>query len=326
MQGPPLTSAKTLTALAAVSLAALVAAIAPARADCAKLQADFAQAVAAKSLDDAQKIEKQANTDITCETADRTKIRGLRIDLTLSLLDDPAGPLKTDAQREKALVDAATPAVSWRAASRLGDFRFGQRRYGEAIAFYTEAVRRAGDKDITPLPGLTAVQTSQLLKRTAAANALAVDDGGGTKEVPKEFKMAIRAVGPKSGVFSPIFKTRGAVIMPVPVPINFVVGKAVFTPGGEEMAAQLVQVLIEEKPEQITLIGHTDPSGTDDYNLWLSDQRVHAVAKYLGDHGVAVKITMVAKGKREPFDISSLPSKPTQDEAWALDRRVEMVH
>ena len=324
MQGPPFKSAIPLTAFAAVSLAALVAGIAPARADCAKLQADFAQAVAAKSLDDAQKIEKQANTDITCETADRTKIRGQRIDLTLSLLDDPAGPLKTDAQREQALVDAATPAVSWRAASRLGDFRFGQRRYGEAIAFYTEAVRRASDKDITT-SGLTAVQTSQLLKRTAAANALAVDDGGGTKEVPKEFKMAIRAVG-RGGVFSPIFKTRGAVIMPVPVPINFVVGKAVFTPGGEEMAAQLVQVLIEEKPEQITLIGHTDPSGTDDYNLWLSDQRVHAVAKYLGDHGVAVKITMVAKGKREPFDIGSLPSKPTQDEAWALDRRVEMIH
>lgn len=325
MQGPPFTSAKTLTALAAVSLAALVAGIAPARADCAKLQADFAQAVAAKSLDDAQKIEKKANTDITCETADRTKIRGLRIDLTLSLLDDPAGPLKTDAQREQALVDAATPAVSWRAASRLGDFRFLQRRYGEAIAFYTEAVRRAGDKDITS-SGLTPVQTSQLLKRTAAANALAVDDGGGTKEVPKEFKMAIRDVGPKGGVFSPIFKTRGAVIMPIPVPINFLVGKAVFTPGGAEMADQLVQVLIEEKPEQITLIGHTDPSGTDDYNLWLSDQRVHAVAKYLSDHGVVVKITMVAKGKREPFDISSLPSKPTQDEAWALDRRVEMIH
>ena len=322
MQSSPFKSAKNLTAFAAVSLTALVAAIAPARADCAKLQADFAQAVAAKSLDDAQKIEKKANTDISCETADRTRFRDQRIDLTLRLLDDATGPLKTDAQREAALVDAFTPAVSWRAASRLGDVRFTQHKYGEAIAFYKEAIRRAGDASITTA-ALTSVQSSLLLTRTAAATALAVDDSGGTTPIPIAILKPIREGKPSDGVYSPIF--RGAIPVPVPVPINFLVGQAKFTDVGKVMADQLVQVLIEEKPEQITLIGHTDPSGTDDYNLWLSDQRVHAVAKYLGDNGVAVKITMVAKGKRQPFDISALPSRPSQEEAWALDRRVEML-
>jgi len=56
--------------------------------------------------------------------------------------------------------------------------------------------------------------------------------------------------------------------------------------------------------------------------MGLSDARVKAVAAYLKDKGVTTKITTIAKGETEPVRPTD-PTQFTQDEIWALSRRVE---
>lgn len=318
------TSAHALS-LAILALAALGGSLSASRADCGLL-ADFSKAMAGKSLEEVRRIEKAIQVDLDC-TDETQKVQNQRIDFTLRLLDDPNGPLKTPAQRDAALKEAATPAVSWRAAARLADNLMGQRDFHNALIYYNEAIRRAGDKDITVL-ALTDAQKNELKKRTAAARALETDDDGGAKPVKVADFPPIRDINGKIGsVYAPVLRT--IVATPTPAPINFIVGKDIFTPGGQNEVAILASVLVEQRPAAITLTGHTDPSGTDEYNLALSERRVRAVAKYLAENfaknGVTIKINTVAKGKREPFDVHVLPFVPTRDEEFAFDRRVEML-
>ena len=309
-----------------LALAALGGSLAASRADCGLLT-DFNKALTGKSLEEVRRVEQAILIDLDC-ISETQKVQNQRIDFTLRLLDDPNGPLKTPAQRDAALKEAAMPAVSWRAAARLADFLLGQRQFHNALYFYNEAIRRAGDKNITQQP-LTDVQKNELKRRTAAARALESDDDGGTKMVSLIDFQPIRLPGGEIGsVYAPVLRT--VVATPVPTPINFVVGKDIFTPAGEHEAGLLASVLEEQKPATITLAGHTDPSGTDEYNLALSELRVRKVAKFLADdfakHGVTIQIRTIAKGKREPFDVRVLlPFVPSRDEEYALDRRVEML-
>ena len=322
----PVKASRRAMSAAILALAALGGSPSPSRAACGLL-ADFNRAMSVKSMDEVRRVEQAILIDQDC--LDETqKVQNQRIDFTLRLLDDPNGPLRTPAQREAALKDAAMPAVSWRAAERLADFLLNQRQFHNALIYYNEAIRRAGDKDITLQP-LTDAQKNELKRRTAAARALEADDDGGAKMVRVEDFQPIRDISGKIGsVYAPVLRT--VVATPVPTPINFVVGKDVFTPAGQNEVAILASVLEEQKPATITLAGHTDPSGTDEYNLALSELRVRAVANYLANdfakHGVTIQIHTIAKGKREPFDVRVLlPFVPSRDEEYALNRRVEML-
>jgi peptidoglycan-associated lipoprotein len=69
---------------------------------------------------------------------------------------------------------------------------------------------------------------------------------------------------------------------------------------------------------KLTLEGHADERGTEEYNLHLSNRRAAAVKRYLSDLGVsAAKLETVGYGENRPAD-----SGHTED-AWAANRRVE---
>ena len=114
----------------------------------------------------------------------------------------------------------------------------------------------------------------------------------------------------------------------VPVPINFESGSTAFTANGQAAVDEMLAALMDQQKSgklgSITLVGHTDPRGADQYNMELSRRRVEAVSAYLHKNGIQANVAVEAKGKSEPFDMSVLPYEPTQDEAWALDRRVEL--
>ncbi|MCB2101587.1 MAG: OmpA family protein [Rhodobacterales bacterium] len=67
----------------------------------------------------------------------------------------------------------------------------------------------------------------------------------------------------------------------------------------------------------LTIVGHTDAKGTDDYNLALSQERALAVERYLVEqHGVDPKrLRVVGVGESEPLD--------SADPDAAVNRRVE---
>jgi len=69
----------------------------------------------------------------------------------------------------------------------------------------------------------------------------------------------------------------------------------------------------------VTLSGHCDERGTEEYNLHLGERRANSVKKYLSALGIDPKgLKTVSYGKERPAD-------PGHDEAaWAKNRRVEL--
>jgi peptidoglycan-associated lipoprotein len=72
------------------------------------------------------------------------------------------------------------------------------------------------------------------------------------------------------------------------------------------------------KGHNFAVVGYTDPRGTVEYNISLSDDRAQAVATYLARLGIdPVRMHKVPKGSSE--------SKGSDESGWAHDRRVEIV-
>jgi len=71
--------------------------------------------------------------------------------------------------------------------------------------------------------------------------------------------------------------------------------------------------------ERISVEGHTDAIGSDDYNQRLSEQRAYTVRDFLVDKGVAgTQITATGFGKTQPKATNDTP------EGRQLNRRVEI--
>jgi peptidoglycan-associated lipoprotein len=68
----------------------------------------------------------------------------------------------------------------------------------------------------------------------------------------------------------------------------------------------------------VTLVGHTDPRGTEEYNLALSEKRAQSARDHLGRLGVdGTKLSILPRG--------SLDAKGTDEPSWAQDRRVNFT-
>jgi len=70
----------------------------------------------------------------------------------------------------------------------------------------------------------------------------------------------------------------------------------------------------------VVLQGNTDDRGTREYNMALGERRGEAVKRYLVLQGVpASQIEVVSYGEERPVDPAN------NEQAWALNRRVELV-
>lgn len=102
--------------------------------------------------------------------------------------------------------------------------------------------------------------------------------------------------------------------------VNFALESANLTPGAlrdlDQVAAALLDPRLADVP--VTLEGHTDATGADDYNLGLSRRRAAAVLAHLVSRGVSEgRVRAVGHGEHRLLSGYS----PTDD----LQRRVEIV-
>jgi outer membrane protein OmpA-like peptidoglycan-associated protein len=82
----------------------------------------------------------------------------------------------------------------------------------------------------------------------------------------------------------------------------------------------LAQSLDKYPNTNLTIVGHTDSVGTNDYNQALSQRRATAAQSYLVSQGVsAARITAVGRGESEPI------SAENTDAGRQLNRRVEVA-
>lgn len=84
---------------------------------------------------------------------------------------------------------------------------------------------------------------------------------------------------------------------------NFEVDSDIFTPGEQFISyADSVKTYFDINPDNtLTIIGHTDSDGSDDYNDDLGLRRAQSAQTYFNDLGITSTINVESKGKRSPM-------------------------
>ena len=91
-------------------------------------------------------------------------------------------------------------------------------------------------------------------------------------------------------------------------------------PGFYTTLDKIANVLIRYGKTKLTIVGHTDNVGTDQYNQTLSERRAQAVNDYLRNKGVLVqRLEFIGRGETAPR------ASNATEEGRRLNRRVEIV-
>ncbi len=81
-----------------------------------------------------------------------------------------------------------------------------------------------------------------------------------------------------------------------------------------------VEVLRANPGVRLRMEGHADERGTSEYNIALGNERAESVIQFLTNFGLSGdRFTSVSYGEEQPA------MQGSNDEAWALNRRVEFV-
>jgi outer membrane protein OmpA-like peptidoglycan-associated protein len=299
-------------------LSAILASITAAEADCTDLLDRFNAAIALRSLPDAKSIEAQIAGDAVCGGR-LVDVQRRRAALQLTLAQQLLAPGAPADRAEALLVEADQPEVLWQAAKAVADVRFSQRRFAEATVAFERAIEIIRNPAKTPQAPSEAL-IRQVVDRATQSRLLAANEED--KRHPPVYVSAAkdhRDGSPGGSLSEDIRGFRPSVI---PLPIQFETASAVLSQIGNKATKELLEALQHQKPQHITIVGHTDERGGDAYNLRLAEERVNAVKAYLQAQGVSAQISTMAKGKREPLQLSDT-SELSREEIWALNRRVE---
>ncbi len=101
-------------------------------------------------------------------------------------------------------------------------------------------------------------------------------------------------------------------------PIRFGFNEASLSSEAQQRLSDLAQCMKAGQQGALTLAGHADERGTEEYNLQLSNRRAASVKRYLTDLGVPAKqLKTVGYGETRPA------SNASSEDAWSENRRVE---
>ncbi len=92
------------------------------------------------------------------------------------------------------------------------------------------------------------------------------------------------------------------------------------TPSAQELLAQKAQWLRANPDTMVTIEGHCDNRGTNEYNLALGEGRARTAKAFLVDLGIdADRLNTISYGEERPIDMAQ-----TED-AWAKNRRAHFI-
>ena len=288
--------------------------------ECQTLTDTFDDAIRSKQGPAIESAFNAIATNVECDFQ-KDKFRVSAVDAEIEVLSDSA---QSSAHQAALAFVTQTLSVAgrWQLADKLGDYFWRAGSQSEAKTWYEAALSIA---DTHPMYPLSREDRQKLALRASGAWILASNDDEGRKPAKP-----IRAVGPDGRVTGVLaISNKGAKPVAVPLPVNFVFAKTDFTPVGQAAADDLAKAIAELGVHSLKLIGHADPVGDKNYNLVLSRQRAERLRDYLlaklASAGAAPVIHTAGVGDTQPFDISVLPIRPSQEEIYALDRRVEFI-
>lgn len=102
--------------------------------------------------------------------------------------------------------------------------------------------------------------------------------------------------------------------------IYFEFDKSTLTPAAQDNLLRKAEWLRENPAATVTIEGHCDERGTNEYNLALGDRRAESAKAFLIDLGIGPsRLTTISYGEERPVDPRRM------EEAWAKNRRDHFV-
>ncbi len=100
----------------------------------------------------------------------------------------------------------------------------------------------------------------------------------------------------------------------------FEVNKSDLNATSKQNLAELARILNKYEDTDVLIEGHTDDTGSEDYNLQLSQRRASTVSSYLATQNVSpVRFTNVGYGETQPIVVNDTPENRAQN------RRVDIA-
>jgi peptidoglycan-associated lipoprotein len=100
-------------------------------------------------------------------------------------------------------------------------------------------------------------------------------------------------------------------------PVYFGFDRSAIEESSKDDLNKSAECIQEAQTHGVLLEGHTDPRGTDEYNIALSEARAQAVADYLARLGIdPARFRVVPKGETD--------ATGSDETTWGRDRRVDM--
>jgi len=102
--------------------------------------------------------------------------------------------------------------------------------------------------------------------------------------------------------------------------INFEFDKSTLTPAAQDNLVKKAEWLRSNADATVTIEGHCDERGTNEYNLALGERRAESAKSFLVDLGIAPsRMTTISYGEERPL----CPQQ--NEECWAKNRRDHFV-
>ncbi len=279
----------------------------PASANCLAVDKEIQAAKANGERHRYEELLKQALGEPTCDSDYRARVGRVLSLSALKLLADKAKQSGKEPELSE-LEAVALLASPWQLSISLGDAYYDRKDWPKAFRAYEAALDDMRDEKANPKPPPEALER-HAYQRAIQARALA-----------PTFIASRKVRGSPAGLASPKF--RNFSVVAVPVPVRFAYDSSELAPDGEAAAQEILEYLASQGAKGVRLIGHTDPKGSDAYNLKLAESRAGAVKAYLAGKGYAGAVDIVSKGESEPFQADD-PGKYSEEELFSMHRRVE---
>ncbi len=158
----------------------------------------------------------------------------------------------------------------------------------------------------------------QLEARTSSAERARADAERARKEAEAALARASKAEQALADLQGK--QTDRGLVLTLGGDVLFNVNESVVSPGARNTLDRIADFLRENPDRNVSVEGHTDSSGSDTYNLALSQRRADAVGNYLISRGIA-GTRVAARGFGESVPVASNDNAAGRQQ----NRRVEVV-
>ena len=164
------------------------------------------------------------------------------------------------------------------------------------------------------LSGCAATRVTLLPDQSGHVGAVTVSDAQGQQRIDHAYNtVAVEqssAPGqPRANDRQAFEKDHRALLDAQPTPprsftLNFLFDSMELTPASRKMLPEVLQVVRERSPTEVTVFGYADSSGTAAYNMALSAQRAQAVARLLKQIDPKMPMDVQYFGDKAPLVLS----------------------